>query len=634
MTIPCMAGKSFVVDLTNQRTVERPISDLMVEKYLGSRGIAARILWDETDKDTDPLGPENVLIFSTGTLMGTRAPCAGRVTVTTKSPATNMYLKNSVGGHWGPKLKAAGYDIVVLKGKAKKPLYLFINDEGVHFKDAGHLWGKDTRETTEKIQEELDDKHVEVACIGPAGENKVLFSAIMVSMYCAAARGGSGAVMGSKNLKAIAVCGSSRFGVANPAKFSESVKRSRELIRNDSMYALLSEFGTSGIMLRANERGSVGTRNFTQGPFEGAKYLTGQYLKEAGYMKRSLACDSCIIGCHKYTEWKDGFSGGPEYETLASLGCGLLIDDTEAVLKGNELCNLYGLDSISTGGVIQWAIESFERGVLTEKDTGGIPLNWGDGKLLVELIRKIAFREGIGDLLAEGSQRASERVGQDSYKWAVQARGLEQSRVDTRISKGYGLAFALNPRGPDHLHTEVQAERGSTKENRDRAKRITGSEKYANPYITEKRAELVQWHEDCYAATDALGFCAFVTTLIYSFTPADMAEQFTYATGIDMDEDKLMKAGERIATLEQCYNIKFGKTREWHVLPWRLMNEESPMEAGSTNTKEELDRMLDEYFELRKWDKKTSFPYLSTLESLGLKDVGDELKKTGIKLRP
>lgn len=220
------------------------------------------------------------------------------------------------------------------------------------------------------------------------------------------------------------------------------------------------------------------------------------------------------------------------------------------------------MDSISTGSVIAWAIESFEKGVLTKKDTDGISLDWGDGKLLVELIKKIAFREGIGDLLAEGSKKASERVGKNSYRWAMQARGLEQSRVDTRSWKAWALAFALNPRGPDHLPAMPNAESGSTKERMNRLIKITGSEKYATPDSIEKRAEIVQWHEDCYAATDALGFCTFATMDIYNFTPADMAELFTYATGIDMNEDKLMKAGERILTLEQCYNIKLGKTRE------------------------------------------------------------------------
>ena len=634
MTVRCMAGRILVVDLTNEKIEEKTISDLMVEKYLGARGIAARMLWGETGRETDPLGPENVLIFSTGTLMGTGTPCSGRVTVTTKSPATNMYVKSSAGGHWGLQLKYAGYDVLVLKGKAKKPIYLFINNKGVHFKDARHLWGKDTRETTRQIQEELGDRRIEIACIGPAGENNVLFSAIMFSTYNAAARCGTGAVMGSKNLKAVAARGSGNFKAANQKKFEQSRKRSAELIRNDSKYPVLSEFGTSGGLIGLNEIGAIPTRNFTESPCEAAKYLAGQYIKEAGYLKKRLACASCIIGCQRYTEWKDGFSGGPEYETLAAFGCGLRIDDTEAVLKANELCNIYGLDTISTGGVIQWAVESYERGVLTEKETDGIPLNWGDGSLLVGLIRKIAFREGVGDLLAEGSKRASKRVGRDSYKWAVQARGLEQSRVDTRSAKSYALAFALNPRGPDHLHTECIAEFGGTKEGVERIKKITGNEKYANPYITEKRPEIVQWHEDCYAATDALGLCAFTTTLIYSLTPADMAALFSYATGIDMDENKLMEAGARIVTLEQCYNIKLGKTRKWHVLPWRLMNERSLAEAGSTNTREELDGMLDKYFELRKWDKETSFPYLKTLESLGLEKIGEELQKMGVKLLP
>ena len=634
MTVPCMAGKILIVDLTNGKIGEKPISDEMVQKYLGSRGIGAKILWDETDKNTEPLGSDNVLIFSAGTLTGTFAPSSGRVTVTFKSPTTNMYFKSTTGGHWGSKLKYAGYDILVLKGKSKKPAYIFIDDGKVSIKDADHLWGKDVRETTEKIREELEDQHIQVACIGPAGENKVLFSAIMFSTYHAAARGGGGAVMGSKNLKAVAVRGTSSIKVANPEKFKESAMRCRNLIMNDSRHPILSEFGTAGSVMGINLMGIIATRNFREGTFDvdKARYLTGRYLKEAGYLKGRVGCEGCVIGCHRYTEFKNGFSGGPEYETLASLGCGLCIDDTEAVLKGNELCNLYGLDTISTGGVIQWAVESFERGVLTEKDTDGIILNWSDSSVMLELIKKIAFREGIGDLLAEGTKIASERVGKDSYKWAIQARGLEQSRVDTRGTKSYALAFALNPRGPNHLHSQCIAEFGRSKEGTDRIKKITGSEKYATPNTTEKRPEIVQWHEDCYAATDALGFCTFATVSLYSSSPADMAEIFSYATGINMDEDKLMKAGERIVTLEQCYNIKLGKTREWHVLPWRLMNEKSPSEGGSTNTKEELDGMLDEYFELRKWDKRTSYPYLETLKSLNLEEIGDELNRMGIKL--
>jgi len=633
MSIPCIAGRILEIDLTSRELAVKTIPDEMIKTHLGGRGIAAQMLWDNTGKDTCPLGEDNVLIFSTGTLLGT-APCSGRVGVTTKSPATGMYLKNSVGGHWGLKLKAAGYDFVVVKGKAKKPVYVFIHQNGVHFLDADHLWGKDTRETTFQIQKELRSDDIEVACIGPAGENEVVFSAVIFSLYCAAARGGVGAVMGAKMLKAIAVQGKAKFTVADKERFHHSVIKARELIRNDSSYAILSEFGTSGLLMDINSAGMIATKNFRDGPFINAKYLTGQYLKQAGYLKRRLFCDTCIIGCHRYTEWEDGYSGGPEYETLAAFGCGLLIGNTEVVLKANELCNLYGMDTISTAGVIQWAIESFERGAITVKDTGGIIFNWGDGKLLIDLIKKIALREGIGDLLAEGTKRSSEKIGHDSWKWAVQARGLEQSRVDTRFAKSYALAFALNPRGPDHLTTECIAEFGSTEEGVSRIEKITGRRDLANPYTTEKRPEIVSWHEDCYAATDSLGFCAFVTTWIYSFTPADMAELFQYGTGIDMDEAGLMKAGERIITLEQCYNIRMGKTRAWHTLPWRLMNEPPAIDKGVANTQQELDGMLDRYFDLRKWDKETSFPYLSTLKSLGLEEVGWGLQQCGVNLLP
>lgn len=633
MSIPCIAGKILEVNLTDQAIYEKTISDEMIEKYLGSRGIAAKLLWDDTSNKTDPLGPDNILIFSVGTLTGI-APCAGRLNVTTKGPATGMYLKSNVGGHWASKLKGAGYDMLVVKGEAKKPTYLFIYPGGVQFINAEHLWGKDTRETTLQIKRDLNEDGVEIACIGPAGENKVIFSSIMFSLYCAAARGGTGAVMGSKNLKAIAVKGKTGFEPKHKEDFHRKANEVRTLIRNDSIFGMLSEFGTSGFMMGSNDVGLVPAKSFRDGPFKGAKYLTGQYLKEAGYLKKRLPCETCFIACHRYTEWDNGYSGGPEYETLAALGNGLCISDTEAVLKANELCNIYGLDTISTGGVIQWAIESYERGVITTEDTDNVTYNWGDSGLLVDLIKKIAFRDGIGNLLADGTKIAAAKVGRDSWKWAVQARGLEQSRVDTRVAKSYALAFALNPRGPDHLTTECIAEFGGSPEAIDRIAKITGRADLANPYTTEKRPEIVRWHEDCYAATDSLGFCAFTTTWIYSFTPADMADLFKYGTGIYMDEEKLMRAGERIVTLEQCYNIKMGKTRDWHVLPWRLMNEPHSSARGSINTQQELDEMLDNYFELRKWDKKTSFPYLSTLKTLGIDNIGKDLQILGVKLSP
>jgi len=310
-------------------------------------------------------------------------------------------------------------------------------------------------------------------------------------------------------------------------------------------------------------------------------------------------------------------------------GCGLL--DTEVVIKANELCNLLGLDTISCGSVIQWGMECYEKGLITAGDLDGLELHWGNGPAVLEMVRRIAFREGFGDVLAEGVKVAAEKVGGDSYQWAVQAKGLEQSRVDTRSAKAYALAFAVNPRGPDHLHTETFAEFGLSPEARALIRKITGDEKYANPYLTDKRPEIVRWHEDCYAVTDSLGFCAFTTTALYGITPELMAQVFSAATGYEISEEAIMEAGRRIVTLEKCYNVREGATRQDDTLPWRMMNERSPdrPDPNAINSAEELAAMLDRYYALHGWDPKTSWPLRSTLERLGLGDVARELGALG-----
>jgi len=305
--------------------------------------------------------------------------------------------------------------------------------------------------------------------------------------------------------------------------------------------------------------------------------------------------------------------------------------ETEPVMRANELCNIYGLDTISTGAVIQWAMECFEKGVIGSEDLDGEPLKWGDAAAMIKMIKKIALREGFGAVLAEGVKKAAQIVGADSWKWAVEAKGLEQSRVDTRSAKSYALAFAVNPRGSDHLHTETFAEFGLSPESRGLIKQITGDEKYASPYLTEKRAEIVRWHEDCYAATDSLGFCAFASTALYGITPQSMAALFSAFTGFDITEAELMEAGKRVVTLERCFNVRLGATREDDTLPWRLMNEAAPDRPGenAVNSREELNEMLDRYYELHSWNLETARPTRESLVRLGLGDVAEELQAAG-----
>jgi aldehyde:ferredoxin oxidoreductase len=647
-----IAGKILHVDLSKAKIWTESVPEEWIHKFIGSRGVNAKILWDTMGSGIDPLGPENTLIFGTGTLSGTFAPTSGRTTVTCKSPTTHLYLKTNVGGHWGTELKFAGYDYLVVHGAATTPVYLWIDDGKVEIRDARHLWGKDVRETTSLLHEETGDPATQVAVIGQGGENLVYFAAIMVSVYNAAARGGAGAVMGSKKLKAVAVRGHGSVKVADGKEFYRSCHVAIKNSYEDATAKFAHLYGTAGSVPMVNEARAFPAYNFRRGYIEGAEKIGGPYLAESKYLKRRLGCNACIFCCHRYCEITEGkyagcYTGGPEYETISALGAGCGSIDLEVVIKANELCNIYGLDTISAGNLIQWAMEGYEKKIFTERQLEGLRLEWGNGEAIVEMVRRIAHRQGLGNILADGVKRAAEKIGHGSEQWAIQAKGLEQSRVETRAAFGYALAFAVNPRGPDHLHSETIAEFGTRPGGRRLIKKITGDEKYANPRLIEKRADIVRWHEDCFAATDSLGLCAFINTSRFGVDPQQMADMFSAAIGKRVTEEELMNAGRRILTLEKCFNVREGATRADDVLPWRLMNE--PLESlargqdvtksieGKTdgddftpiNSPAMLNRMLDEYYELHNWDKQTSWPYRDTLEKLGLKEVIPQLESKG-----
>jgi aldehyde:ferredoxin oxidoreductase len=617
------------VDLTTGQVSTEEVSRRDLVRLLGGRGLAAKVLYERIPAGMDPLDPENVLIWSPGTLSGTSAPSSGRTSVTCKGPATGLYLKVSVGGHLGAELKYAGYDYLVISGRAPDPVYLWIDEDRVEIRQAQHLWGKGTRETDDLIKAELDDDEIQTGIIGPAGENKVLFSCIMVSRYNSASRGGVGAVMGSKNLKAVAVRGRGALRVARPKPYFDLAARMRRELAADAGSESLYNWGTSGSIPGLDEMGMLAAYNFSQVTIENSERLSGQYLVDEGYLTGRESCFACSTACHRYVKshsdrWGDVDDSGPELETMMSLGAECGLTDTEAVLRANHLCNDYGLDTISAGHVISWAMECYERGVISLEQAEGLELGFGNAETQLELIRRIAFREGLlGDLLAEGTQRASVEVGGDSWKWAIQAKGLEQSAVDTRAAKSYALAFAVNPRGPDHLMTETYAEFGFTEEARDVIRKITGDEKYANATLLEKRADIVRWHEDCYAATEALGFCVFTSTAAFAVNPENMAELFGHALGIEFSEEELMLGGRRIVTLERCFNAREGARREDDVLPWRMMNEPVPdgPNKGMITGQAMLDRFLDEYYTLHGWDPATGIPRPETLKALDLADV-------------
>jgi len=628
------AGRIISIDLTRKKVVKDPLPKELAVKYLGSRGINARFLWEKTSPGIDPLGPDNLLMFGAGPLSGTFAPCSGRVTVTCKSPATSLYLKTSMGGHWGPELKLAGYDNIIIYGASKKPVYVWIDDERVEICDASHLWGEDVRETDKAIKEELGDQDIKVACIGPAGENLVRFAPILSTVYNAAGRGGSGAVMGSKKLKAIAVRGTGAVTVADPESFERVALVIKDSLEKDPQAKALFLYGTAKLVDPFVSMGIFPVRNFQNCSIKDADHLSGQYMVEAGYLVRRFGCESCVINCHRFTAIRKGsyqgaYSAGPEYEAIANLGARCGHTNMEAVIKANELCNIFGLDVISTGAVISWAMECYQRGIITEKDTDGLRLEWGDEDVIIKLIRKIALREGFGNILADGTKRASEKIGKGSEKFTMQAKGLEQAATDVRGAKGYALAFTINPRGPDHLYASPSPEWGATPYHVKLFKNLTGLE--PDPHSVKGKPELVRWVCDWTAVLDSLGLCyfPFIATSGCLLTN-ELATIFSAATGVKMTETDLVTAGSRIVNLERCFNVREGCTRKDDVLPQRMMEEPIPdgPSKGMRNSPGELEKMLDEYYSLRGWDKETGKPKRNTLEKLGLKDVADELEKT------
>ncbi len=617
------------VDLASGRTWTEDLAREDLLQFLGGRGINAKLLYERVGPGIDPLGPENVLIFGPGTLTGTSAPSSGRTSVTCKGPATGLYLKVSAGGHLGAELKYSGYDYLVVQGTARDPVYLWIDDGQVEIRDARHLWGLGTRDTDRVIKEELGDDEIEVGLIGPAGENGVLFSCIIFSLYNSASRGGVGAVMGSKNLKAIAARGTGGLRLAEGQEFFDLAARTRRELAKDAGSETLYRWGTAGSIPPLNELSMLASYNFSHVRIDDAEKISGQYLEDEGYLTGRESCFSCSTACHRFVRTKEHKYGevqdsGPELETMLSLGAECGIVDTEAVIKGNQLCNDYGLDVISAGHVISWAMESYEKGLIKGHQADDLDLHFGNVDSQLELIRRIAFREGLlGGLLANGTRQAAEEVGGDSWKWAIQAKGLEMSAADTRMAKSYALAFAVNPRGPDHLMTECLAEFGFTEEARALIKQITGDEKYADATLLDKRSDIVRWHEDCYAATDALGFCAFTSTAAYAVNPENMAQLFGHALGIQFTEEELMMAGRRIVTLERCFNVRQGARRKDDVLPWRMMNDPVPEgpKKGLVTDRETLDRLLDEYYEMHAWELTTGIPTRETLELLGLLEL-------------
>ena len=623
------AGRVLRIDLTSKEVSSEPLSKELMSNYIGGRGLNSRRLYDEMRPGISPFDPENPLLFAVGPLGGTLCPGSGRTTVTSLSPL--MVVGNdspglgdgNVGGFWGPELKYAGYDQVIITGKSEQPVYIFIDDEDVNIKEGSHLWGKLINEADQIIKEEVGDTNIHIGCIGPAGENLVRFACVIFDLARAVGRSGMGAVMGSKNLKAIAVRGSKSVKVADPAKLEDLTKKAYDAISVDVNYPAWSVYGTPGLIELANTLGILTTRNFQTGVFEGADDIGGWNFVH-NYSVKSKGCHACPLHCSHYYEIKEGqykgvSAGGYEF-TATNVGSRIGNRDLPSMLCAWELFDVLGLDSTSTGGVISFAMECFEKGILSRKETDGLDLTWGNAQTMLALIRKIAYREGFGDVLAEGSYRAAKQIGKDALRYAMVTKGVEHIEFDPRGVKGWGLAYAVSNRGADHLRALLGAELGMMPE---QAEAMWGTPEAADRLSIKGKGSMVKWHEDNRAVVDCLEMCKFLarTALI---SPSWFVRFLKAVTGVSFSERQIMKVGERINNLERAINVRQGLTRKDDTLPERFLTEPLP-EGPNKGQVCELKPMLEEYYKVRGWNESTGIPKREKLEELGLSNVVDDL---------
>lgn len=634
-------GKLLIVDLSRNKIEKENLSEGLIDNYIGMRGFTSKILWDNV-KGVGGTDPENLLLIGTGPLTGVSLT-GGRALAAAKSPLTGLLGYANFGGHWGPALKYAGYDLVVVKGKARKPAFIWIDDDKVQILNADHLWGMDTRETIKEIKAGFGDPRVQVLSIGPAGENLVKYASIMTYDGHAAGRTGMGCVMGSKNLKAVAVRGTGSINVFHQGEFKTLLKELMDHILRDEVSGKVApKLGTTVLLNIVNETGALGTRNFQTGFFEDAYEISGEVMREKYTPQgRGRGCFMCPIACDRYTVVKEGefagtwCAGGPEYATLTNQGARVGNKNLPAIIKANELCNRYGIDTYSIGGVLGFAYELFQRGAMTKKDTDGFELAWGDYHVQLGLIKKIAYREGFGDLLAEGVKKMSEQIGQDSSKYAMHIKGLEYPSKDARGDKMYGLCCTTSARGADHLYSLSEF---PASVELDIIEQMFGTKKAVDPHLPDGKGKVVAFFEEGCTFTDLLGICK----LVYVTYVASMKELmyrikilpklYSAVTGISLNDDRLLECAHRVTTLEKAFNIREGKTgRKDDIPPYRFTSEPMP-DGPSKGQVFEADIMLDEYYETIGFDKETGWPYQETLEDLGLEDALIELTERGFEI--
>jgi aldehyde:ferredoxin oxidoreductase len=612
-------GKVLRVNLSESSISEETLPESALKKFLGGAGVASKYLWDSVPKGTNPLGPENALIFMTGSLTGATAPSTGRYSVVFKSPLTGIWGQANAGGHWGADFKKTGFDGIVFQGISPKPVYLVVKDDKAELRNASHLWGKSVSETTRLIKAELGEKF-NVACIGVAGENQVRYAAVINDFHRAAGRCGGGAVMGSKRLKAIAVNGTKPVNIANPTAFREVARKQFELLDQHMLKIGLEAFGTNMVLDMVNVRGGFPTRNWQTGVFpEGEVEEINAIALSEKVLREKKACFACPIYCGRGSEIRKGpYKGkkgeGPEYESVGTFGgmCG--ISDLEAITMAHYLCNDYGLDTISTGSTIAFAMECYEKGILTKTDTDGLELKFGDPDVMIKLVHKIANKEGIGHLLAEGTKRVSQKLGKGTERFAMHIKGLELPAYDSRAVKLTGLTFATANRGGDHITGYVQ---GPTY--LDVPFLIVEESIIEDPLVENvKEVKVAKDMEDALTVFDCVGACKFMGMCLATEEWIDLIR---YGLGWDdFSVTDFRTVGERVYNLARAFSIREGLTSADDTLPKRLLEEPLP-EGPAKGHVNNLAPLLDAYYRLRGWDEATGKPTREKLRELGLDEV-------------
>ena len=597
------------INLSSGASEEFIVEKQWEEDYLGGASLAARLLYSSLTPELDPLSSDAPLLFINGPLTGTAGPTTGRFVVCGKGAATRLWAESNIGGYWGPELRKAGYDGIWLTGRSIEPVYIWLEDGRFVIRKADHLWGKDVYESQILIKEEIGKPNARVAVIGQAGENGVLYASICCDQGRMAGRTGLGAVMGAKNLKGIAVHGTGTIPLAHPERYADLRSRTNRELRQDNEAKTLHEVGTAGAANYSEYMGSLPARYFHQGDFGQVDNVSGSYMAETILAGQS-ACHACVIACGRVVRLEDGAKRkGPEYETICSFGPNLLIDDLVEITRLGELCDRYGMDTISAGNTIGLAMHLSEMGKITKSDTGGLDLKWGDFIAVRQLIRMIAKREGIGDILAQGSRRLGQVFHAEDE--AVQVNGLEVAYHDPRGVSGMALVYATSPRGACHNQSDYSfVDWGHTQDSLGIA--------YFDRHMQAEKAGNVARHQDWRTFYNSLVMCIFA-----NIDPQAQVDLVNAACGLDWTVQDMMKSGERGWNLKRAINNRLGLNRANDKLPKALLD---PFKSGgSAGFTINIDDMLAAYYEARGWDARSGKPSADKLIQLGLEDISRDL---------